>query len=635
MDDLFLLSMCRPKPRLNIWQWADANRYLAKGISNKSQHGAARYCSADVPHQRGIQESFTDPEVQITVFIGASQIAGKTEILQNVMGYFMQHKPMNQVVMYSTIESAEKFSKVRLNPNLHASPCLDGILAPDKSRTSGNTILVKHFLGGSIFIVSSNSTAALRGATGAVLLGDEVDDYEADIGGQGDPIELLWKRGENFPNVVKGLFSTPTIEGQSRIWSYFDQSDKQFWFMPCPHCGKEIIFKWSHASKIDNSIPCAIMQYEKENPSQARLVCQECFNPIDDRQRLDMYRGGRWKPSAAVSGIRGFHLNWLYCPWPAHKGYQNRLHEFAEEWERAKKKGTNALKVMINTGLAECFAETYEKPPDTDGLLLRCEPYPEIPDPVIYLTCFVDVQSDRLEYEIVGWGIEEESWGIATGKLFGDPQVPATWKPLDELLLKVHDHPSGAKMRINCTLIDSGGVHDARAFAVPVYRYVKGRQSRYIFASKGSSLLGAPPVVGHYQKNGINLQNIGTDNCKSTVYARLEIQTPGPEYCHFPQGRGYDEEWFKQLTAERVCISKGKRSWVKRRTRNEALDMRAGNIAAFLVRRPNLKAIRESLLGAVAPPAAAADMAKEKSAKAIIPALRPRRSQIRMKALGF
>jgi phage terminase large subunit GpA-like protein len=592
--------LCQPRPRLNIWQWADQYRHLAKGVSEKSQHGDALYRSSDAPHQRGVQESFTDPTVQMTIFIGASQIAGKTEIMNNVIGYHMDYKPTSTVVMYPTIEAAEKFSKKKLAPNIEATPVLREIISPLKSRTTGNTILVKDFLGGSIYIVGSNSTTSLRGASGAVLLGDEIDDYDDDIGGQGDPIDLLWKRGESFPNVVKGLFSTPTIEGISRIWNYFDASDKRFWFMPCVHCGKEIIFKWSHQSKLDNELPCAVMHYEKENTKAAELVCQECENPITDAQRLDMYHSGKWRATAPENGIRGFHLGNLYCPWKAHKGFDNRLHEFAEEWERAKKKGTNSLKVIINTGLTECFAEEYEKPPESDSLLQRLEPYEtEIPKQVCYLTAFIDVQSDRLEYEIVGWGEGEESWGIGTGKLFGNPQLDAVWKECDGVLSRTFDHPSGAKLKIGCALFDSGGQSDNRAFALPVYRFIRRRQGRYWFASKGSSVLGSPLVVAHLQKNGILLQSIGTDVCKSAVYDRLRIDVPGPHYCHFPQGRGYDSEYFKQLTAEVVTQTRTagstRRVWVKRRARNEALDMRAGNIAAFEIRNPNLTAIAENL----------------------------------------
>ena len=601
-----LAKLLEPRKRQNIWQWADENRFLAKGVSAKSEHGDARYHSADAPHQREPQESFTDPSVQMTVLIMASQIGGKTEIYNNVIGYHMDYKQASIVVMYPTIETAEKFSKNKLSPAINATECLAKVASPDRKRTSGSTILQKNFIGGSIYIVGSNSTSSLRGAFGPVLLGDEIDDYEFDIGGQGDPLDLLWKRGESYPNVVKGLASTPTVQGNSRIWSHFEASDQRFWFMPCPHCGKEIIFKKSHASKLREEIPFAYLDYEQGNTQSARLICNECSGIITDSQRLEMYFAGKWKPTAPFSGIRGYHLNYFYCPWPAHKGFANRLHEFAEEWERAKKKGPTSLKVAINTALCECWEAEYEKPPDHSALILRCQTYANlIPEEVCYLTGFVDVQSDRLELEWVGWGIGEECWGIETKKLFGNPFQPSVWEELDVELRRTFDHPSGAKMKLSCVLIDSGGQSDNRAFSQPVYRFVIRRQSRYVFAAKGSSEIGAPLVAGKLQKNGVMLQMIGTDVCKSTVYERLNILIPGPLYCHFPQGRGYDEEYFKQLTAEAVTQVKGKNStkrmWVKQRARNEALDMRAGNIAAFEIRNPNLEAISENLRKQVDP----------------------------------
>lgn len=589
-------SIFKPRPRRNIWQWADEKRILAKGVSAKSEHGDTRYSSADAPHQRKVQEAPTDPEVQITVMIGASQIFGKTEVINNIVGYHMDYKPTSTVVMYPTIETAEKFSKKKLKPLIEFTPCLNEIVSSSRSRSSDNTILVKDFRGGSIFVVGSNSTSSLRGASGQILIGDEIDDYEQDIGGQGDPVELLWKRGESYPNAVKVLASTPTIHGASRIWDYWETSDQQMWFMPCVNCGTQIIFKWSHKSKLNQTLPFAQIEWPAGNTKGAVMVCQVCSKSFNDRQRREMYFAGDWKPTAPFKGIRGFHLSWLYCPWFEHKGYDNRLHEMAEEWERARKKGANSLKVIINTGLCECFELEYEKPPDWEGLFNRLEPCEtEMPKEVVYLTCFVDVQGDRLEVHWKGWAVGEESWALETKKIFGNPHQPEVWANLDAELSRRWQHPSGAVLKLGCGLVDSGGVTDAKAFSKPVYRFCYPRQSRYIFAAKGSSEIGAPLFLPKLQKNLILLQMIGTDVCKSEVYTRIAIDAPGPLYCHWLKDRGYDEEFFKQLTAEQVSIVGKRRVWVKTRARNEALDMEAGNIAAFEIRNPNLEAIAENL----------------------------------------
>jgi len=592
----------RPRPKLNIWQWADSVRYLARGVSAKSRHGATRYSSSDAPHQRGVMESFTDPEVQTTVMIGASQVFGKTEIFNNVLGYFMDYRSGNAVVMYPTVDSSEKYSKKKLMPMIRSTPVLDALVPNSRSRDSGNTILVKEYTGGSIFLVGANSTSSLRGATGELLLADEIDSYEDSVGDEGDAVDLLWKRGESYPTAVQAVSSTPTIEGSSRIWSWFQMSDQRFWFVPCPHCGVHGLFKWSQESAVKTG-PSYFVEWPKDKPAEAFIVCASCAKSIDDTQRLAMYFNGRWQATAPFTGIRGFHLNWIYCPWPAKKGYKNRLHQMAEEWERGKKKGEQSLKVIVNTGLCETWKIKLEDRPDHEALMLRLEDYPtEIPDPVVYLTASVDTQADRLEYEIQGWAIGEELYGIKTGKIFGNPHLADAWNQLDGILSGTFAHPCGVALRIGCTLIDSGGQHDAKAFAKPVYNFVRRRQGRYIFACKGSSELGSPLVVGRLQKNGIMLHSVGGDVAKSIIYERLSIMTPGPGYCHFGVGRGYDEEYFKQLTAEAVSINKGKRQWVKLRARNEGLDLRVYGHAAFELRNVNLQAVSDNLRKSAVPP---------------------------------
>ena len=51
----------------------------------------------------------------------------------------------------------------------------------------------------------------------------------------------------------------------------------------------------------------------------------------------------------------------------------------------------------------------------------------ELPEGVLLLTAAVDVQDNRLEYEICGWGMAEECWGIKKGTILGVPDTPKVW----------------------------------------------------------------------------------------------------------------------------------------------------------------------------------------------------------------
>jgi phage terminase large subunit GpA-like protein len=123
---------------------------------------------------------------------------------------------------------------------------------------------------------------------------------------------------------------------------------------------------------------------------------------------------------------------------------------------------------------------------------------------------------------------------------------------------------------------------------------------RRIYAAKGSSQPGQPLLKAPSKKSlkkGIWLLIIGTDTAKDMVYSRLKIETPGPGFCHFPDGRS--DEYFKQLAAEEVVTrwEKGvkKRVWKKKRARNEALDLRVYATAAMEALNPKFDKIRTNI----------------------------------------
>lgn len=91
---------------------------------------------------------------------------------------------------------------------------------------------------------------------------------------------------------------------------------------------------------------------------------------------------------------------------------------------------------------------------------------------------------------------------------------------------------------------------------------------------------------------------IGTDTAKETIYSRLKMSDPGAGYMHFPITTKYDEEYFKQLTAEKATTKYNygfpTRVWVKTRARNEVLDCRIGAMAALAILNPNFDKIARS-----------------------------------------
>lgn len=284
-----------------------------------------------------------------------------------------------------------------------------------------------------------------------------------------------------------------------------------------------------------------------------------------------MVENGEYRAANPASPIPGFRISQLISPkkaWGA----------IAAEFVSAKK-SPETHKAFRNTVLAELWEETHEVPLDAHALWNRCEPFAsEVPDGVALLTAGVDVQADRIEVEIVGWGRDEESWSIAHHVIPGDITRNEVWTQLEALFVSEYLHESGLPLRIVAACVDSG-FKDAT-----VLRYTRERYTRRVYAVKGRA--GELPIWPRRpsRKNQTPFFIVGVDAAKTATYDRLKIMDSGPGFCHFPIGR--DIEYFEQLTVEtkytRYHNGFPKSAWRKPSgARNEALDCRVYAYAAL------------------------------------------------------
>ena len=500
--------------------------------------------------------------------MSSSQI-GKTEILNNIVGYHVAQDPSPILVVQPTLDMAQTWSKDRLAPMIRDTPSLAYLVKDPRARDSGNTTLHKVFAGGHITACGANSPSSLASRPIRVVLCDEVDRYPVSAGSEGDPVSLAKKRAATFWNRKILMSSTPTNKGASRIEIAYEESDKRRYTVPCQHCKEDQFLEWSN------------VKWDKDKPETARYVCPLCGTEWDESERIRSIRQGKWVATEEFKGVAGFHLSALYSPWtPIVDG----VRDFLEA-----KKQPATLRVWINTYLGESWEEEGDQVDDF-SLSNRAEEWDAIPNDVLLLTAGVDVQDDRLEAEVVGWGLDEESWSIAYKTFYGDPSAPHIWKDLDEFLAQTYEHESGEDMIVRATCVDSGG-HNTQA----VYKYVHPREGKRIFAIKGVGGEGKP-IVGKPSKNNIGkikLFPVGVDTVKLLLFSRFKIQEAGAGYCHFPVGR--EDEYFKQLTAEKIATRyhKGfaRREFVKTRTRNEALDVRVYAMAALSLLNVNLASL--------------------------------------------
>lgn len=566
-----MLKKLAPPPDITLSEWADKYRYL----SSEASAEPGRWCTDRAPYQREPMNAVTSGRTKKVVLMWASQ-SGKTDsVILNTIGYYIHYDPSPMMALNPTVEMGETFSKNRLSPMLRDSPVLKE-LTSHKSRDRNNTIQEKQFPGGYIAIQGANSPAALASRPIRILLADEIDRYPESAGIEGDPLMLAEKRMTAFWNAVEVITSTPTIKGFSKVETEFEHSTKEVWNVPCPECGAYQPLVWAR------------IVFDKEafrdgTNTAVSYTCEHCGAVSPEAAWKSRYSEGKYVAEFPRRKTRGFFVNGLASLFTT---WEKIVDDFLKATDEAKNGNRNPLKTWTNTVLAETWDEEGVQM-DESELMARAEDYgAEVPNGVLYLTCGVDTQDDRFEYEVVGWGIGKESWGIEKGAIYGDMDQPEVWEKLDETLAKTFTRGDGTTMAITATCMDTQGHH-----ALEAYRFCKERWGRNVWAIKGKGGMDVPFISNPTKNNRAKVQlfTLGVDTGKVLVYDRLKVEEPGAGYCHFPlPDKGYDENYYKGLTAEKriVTYKKGRATiaWVLKTPgfrRNEPLDIRNYATAAM------------------------------------------------------
>ena len=564
------MQTLRPPPKLTISEWADTYRKLSPESSAESGSWHTSRCE----YQREIMDTFNNINIERIVVMTSSQV-GKTEILLNAIGYYIDQDASPMMVVQPNLTMGQAFSKDRLAAMIRDSDRLRDVVSDAKSRDSGNTTMHKKFAGGHITISSSGSPAGLASRPIRCLFLDEIDRFEHNVKGEGSPISLATARTKTFFNRKIFMCSTPTIKGISAIESAFEESDKRYYNVPCPECNHKQVLKWKNVI------------WDEDKPETAAYACEDCGSLIEESSKQWMISNGEWIATNTLNKTAGFHISELYSVWST---WADMATNFLEA-----KKNPETLKTFINTALGESWEEQGDAVEYETLLERRLNyDYTTIPEEVLVLTAGVDTQKDRLELQLVGWGKNYEAW-VCDYKIFwGDPNAMNVWSDLDAYLKKRFKTESERLIPISCCTIDSGGHHTNM-----VYQFTKPRQARRIFAIKGLSTAGKPianrpSFVG---KNKAVLYGVGTDSAKEAIFARLATE-PDKTTLHFCSD--LDEEYFKQITSEKRITKfiRGRKTlaWKQIRPRNEALDTLVYNFAAIYILNPNYDAIESKIL---------------------------------------
>ena len=495
-----------PDPLLTVSEWSDRHRML----SSKASAEPGRWRTSRTPYLKDIMDclSPTSP-VERVVFMKAAQL-GATEMGSNWIGYVIHHAPGPMMAVWPTVEMAKRNSKQRIDPLIEESAALAELIAPARSRDSGNTILAKEFRGGVLVMTGANSAVGLRSMPVRYLFLDEVDGYPLDVEGEGDAISLAEARTRTFARRKIFIVSTPTISGASAIEREYEASDQRRYFVPCPHCKHP---QWLRFEQL---------RWDKGQPSTAAYVCESCDTAIAEHHKTWMLERGEWR-AMGEGKTAGFHLSSLYSPvgWRAWR-------DIAAAWEAAVNKESGsaaAIKTFKNTELGETWVEEGEAP-DWQRLVERREDYRigSVPSGGLLLVAGADVQKDRIEVSVWAFGRGKESWLIEHRVLMGDTARDAVWKALAAMLAEHWTHACGAPMPLTRLALDTG-------FATQeAYAFVRACHDLRVMAVKGvargAALIGTPTAVdmtrgGKKLRRGIKVYSVAGGIAKLELYNNL------------------------------------------------------------------------------------------------------------------
>ena len=540
--------------------------------------------------QRDILDVIGNDDVRIIDWLKCARI-GYTKILLCAAAYFVAHKKRSGALYQPTESDAAEFSKSEVDPVIRDVAELRACFKGDpEKRGRTNTQELKQFAGAMWYIRGGASPRAYRRLTIDWVFYDELEGFEHDIGEEGDPVNLGDARITNspFPKSVRG--STPRLKHDSLIYGEFDRARITFrYHIVCPAC------------ELAQVMVFAQLRWERDKPQTAHYVCQACDEHWQYRDLPQLLDGGFWGSDDGHTIREGvlYDPDGLVIDWPRHIGFHIwaayspffTWAELIEEWLEAvaaqRTGDVRKLKTFTNTRLAEAWEDRGEQV-EHSTLYARREAYTRPPAGVLMITAQVDVQANRLELEVVGWGRAEESWGLEYRVIYGDPEAPEVWEELELVLAQHFTTEDGRTLAIAGVALDTGYLPDH------VYQFSRRTAHPRVFCLKGEKGTDRPMVSAPHQRRAgrsrapVDLFLFGADVCKSIVYKRLVLDRPGPGYLHFPDT--YDEDYFRSLTAEKKLVKHRRgfevTEWVKVRPRNEALDIRSMGVALLAIMRP-------------------------------------------------
>lgn len=561
------------------------------------------------PYLVGLFHLYSQEWLREMYLAGGSQSA-KTDFMQTCWGWVAVHDPGPALIGMQDRDTGTETISDRLIPMVTGTPSLRKLRTRNPDDISLRRIRLR--TGMRTYLAWANSEGRLASKPIRYGFFDEVDLWPESA------IRKGRARLRAFEDSYKLIEACTCSTATGRIWQArrLAQALLDFWPV-CPHCGEAHVMEFGNIKWADGVMDPALLS----DKGSAWYVCPHCRKPWDEEDRNEAVRLAAthhdpphswygWRPRVSDHSSLTIHHSpsrvWAHIP-PLISRFVP-FNKLAAAYLLTLVEPTAAnLQYFYNDclGLPVPDDAQGEMTTETELYNRRADWWPEgatwrVPMAACILTADADVQANRLEVEVVAWGEGHQSWGVEYKVFHGDTSKDDVWNQLHDWAETTrYRHETGAELAIVRLGVDLGYRTDM------VSKFV--RRSRRYIAHKGSNTRGLPLVPrkpGKSRRYKVPFYELGVDTGKDTLAGWLAATEPGPRCCHFHTG--YDFEYFRMLTAERPKREKNRKTgkmetvWALREgfQRNEALDVRVGNMAIREIVNPNYKALAEALAAA-------------------------------------
>jgi phage terminase large subunit GpA-like protein len=578
LDDINVSRNWRQPRRMSVSEWADEHRVLDPLFA--AEPGPWRTNRA--PYVREIMDSCNLPWVRRCTWLASTQV-GKSEWMNNVLGFYIHQKPSPSMVVMPNRDAARMASERRIMPMVRASDALTDEMTDRSHDVKARELVFKRSV---CYMRSAQSPTDLASVPVRLLLGDEVDKWPHWAGNESSPLSLATERTRTYHDHVIAIASTCTNR-DGVIFREHALGDQRKFHVPCPHCQEFQVLEWPQVKWDSANVRTGNQMRERRD---AWYECCKCAEKITDHHKREMLRAGEWVPEghtikewletgreADRAEHRSYHLWAAYSPWVTYW-------KIAAQFLDAKDEPA-LLMNFTNSWLAEIWEERVTT--TSDEAIAACvdvdrESY-EVPDNVLVITAAVDVQLDYMVWQVAGWAKDERSVVIAMGRC----------DTFEQLSTELNRPWGEQKLMPRCIVVDSryrrDEVMDFCRVNAPVVKMIAGVE-RTTPIPFSTTRIDKHPKTGQVLPNSMTVWTVNVGLFKDLVAHRfrLSLETENREsvvgLLRLPND--LEPHWIEQLSSEHKVVERtGKRQvrrWVMKpgRKRNEAWDVTVYNAAA-------------------------------------------------------